>query len=127
MTAILQSEAFLLAIGGTLLGGLWAVVRFSARRYFVTQADYDADRAERGTNAAKLTEAINKTLDRVNALETRVNALPTEVMLHRLELRMEGLNGEQKAQAAQLESVRDSLSGITNNLNLIQQRLMESH
>ena len=127
MTAILQSEAFLLAIGGTLLGGLWAVFRFSVRRYFVTQADYDADRAERGTNAAKLTEAINKTLDRVNALETRVNALPTEVMLHRLELRMEGLNGEQKAQAAQLESVRDSLSGITNNLNLIQQRLMESH
>lgn len=125
MLTLLQSEALILAVGGALLGGLWAVFWFALRRYFVTQADYDADRAESGANTAQLVEAVNKTLDRVNALELRVNALPTEAMLHRLELRMESLSGEQKGHAAQIESVRESLGNISRQLGYIQGRLME--
>lgn len=127
MTAFLQSEAFILAVGGTVLSALTAVIWFAATRYFVTQADYDADKAKSLANAAKLTEAINRTLDRTTELEARVNALPTGAMLHRLELRMEALAGEQKGQAAQLAAMRESLGGITHQLSLIQQHLMENH
>lgn len=105
--------------------GLVAWGWWSLKRIFVSRADYLAARAERDAHAAKLSEAINKTLDRVNALELRINALPTEAMLHRLELRMEGLSGEQKSHCAQMDGMRESLGSITHQLDRIQEYLME--
>ena len=112
----------LFQIGASALLG-WAC--WSLRRVFLTRKDYAADEEARSRAASRLAAAMDKIGDRVDALEARVDNLPTEASLHRLEIQLEAVRGDQKEQAARLDSLHESLTNINAALNRMNSFLME--
>lgn len=102
---------------------LWAC--WSLRHLFVTRRDYAADEAERAAAASRLAASLDKLDDRLTQLETRVDHLPTDASIHRLELRVEDMQGRQREQSARLDGLRDSLAGVSATLQRLDTYLLE--